>query len=411
MAPRATKPQALGDAVTGRIDFFVVTPFGNQTGDPEERATYDLVEGVRANIIQRAVHQCRLQGFAVSAEDGRADATGDHIWEKIAKRISTAAGVIGVIATTKPNTYIELGLAFGMWRRPILLRLSEQPMPTDLEGLERGDFTRAQALGQEDATAVVEWLARRMLQSPSRSGLVTPSYLPLTTAAEGQIRTYNRFSRAISFPEWSNTLWRAENEIILAGPKLGKILNNKWFSRPDRDMPDTHLGASQTQMPLFDLLGERVLVDGVDVTILLPDMDRVDETDLKRPLQFEALEQHLEALSRSRRSWFTFRRSVDEGRRERNLSERQTGKVHVVTMTSTRFPYRLTMTDKRMFLTMRFHSESVNTGFTIDATPSSQVSQEEPSLFHVVRREIDLIIQESQKGSEAAYQSWLAGNA
>jgi hypothetical protein len=176
-------------------------------------------------------------------------------------------------------------------------------------------------------------------------------------------------------------------------------------------VPDTHLGGDQKQIPLFELLTERVLVDGIDVTILLPDMERVDEADLKRPLQFEALEQHVEALSRSRRAWFTFRSAIDRARRERNLSEERTGKVQVVTMTSTRFPYRLTMTDKRMFLTMRFHSESVNTGFAIDATPSSQVSPEEPPLFHVVRREIDLIVEESRRASEAAYQGWLAGSA
>ena len=81
-------------------NFFIITPFGDKDGVEEDKATFDMINGLKENVIDRAVGLCRSDyRLDVCAEDGRAYASGDHIWTKIGEQLSQAAGVIGIIAT------------------------------------------------------------------------------------------------------------------------------------------------------------------------------------------------------------------------------------------------------------------------------------------------------------------------
>ncbi|MDJ0630066.1 MAG: hypothetical protein QNJ44_17550 [Rhodobacter sp.] len=374
-----------------RRTFFVATPYGNESGEPEDRATYDLITGLRTNIIEAAVARCRAQGYDIEAVFGSDRVSGDNIWDKIGNDLSAAHGVIGVIASDKPNTYIEIGLAFGLWYTPILLHFVDHDMPSDLKGTEVGEFTRGQALGTEDASAVVDWLAIRMLSDPPRHNRAVPGYLPDTTSATGRVRTYDRFSKAIDSIEWSDTLWNAEREIILAGPKLFKLHGQSWSGRPGPD------GArADASVTLGDILIEKAVKDGVDITVVMPHPDAVSERDLKRPVDEDSLDDFRIDLRRSRKRWATIEDSIARLRATDPAEDRERpiGKLRVVQTRHCHFPHRLTMTDKRMLLTLRFYREDVNSRFCIDAGPQYAEDAFVAPIFDLIRSDIDVILDE-----------------
>lgn len=395
-----------------RKRFFILTPYGNQTGTDEDKATHDLVTGLRKNIIDKAVDRLRERyEFDVVAEFGSDTAQGGNIWVKIGEQMSRAHGVIAVVATSKPNTFIELGLAYGLWFNPIILHFEDFDMPSDINGEEVRPFTRSQALGDEDASDVVDWLEARMLDTPVRADRITPSYLPSTTSSDGKLRTYDRFSKAVSPAEWSNVLWEAEREIILAAPKLLKLRGHGWLTRPTlNEFGDVVPEPPQEATTLTELLGEKVALDGVNLTILLPHRSNQDERDLKRPMDEDALADHKAALHSSRNKWFTFKLAIDEARQRAREEEEPNniGQVRVILLKTMRFPYRMTMTDKRLLLTLRFYREQFDSRFCIDARPQSFSDQFETPLFPLLRQDVQAIIDADEYASEVEYQDWLA---
>ena len=289
-----------------------------------------------------------------------------------------------------------------MWHTPILLRLADFPLPSDLEGLERRDFTEDQAHGKADASELIAWLAQRMANTPSKANLPTPKYLPKTTSSDGQVRTYNRFN-TISPSEWSNMLWDAEREIIFAAPKLYKLWRFPWTDRPSSD---SAVSIDQVEISFERLLTEKIIADRVNVTAIMPDPNSIDDAYLKRPVDSESFDEFLSDLSKARRRWYTLRQGIENRLAAQGDGPEVAGRIEIITLWNMRFPNRLTMTEKRMFLTLRFYQERFNTRFSIDAAPSSGVSDEDTPIFHLMRRDIELILEENRKRSEEDYREW-----
>lgn len=385
--------------------FFVVTPYGDaHSEDKQEQTIHALISGLRANILDVAVKKCRSQGFDVKIEFGSDTARGDTIWEKIGTQMSHSHGVIGILATDKPNTGIEIGLAFGLWYTPILLRFKDYPVPSDLAGHEIPTFTRAQALGEADATEVVDWLVGRLMTTPVRQDKKTPPYLPPTTSSDGRVRTYDRFSKAIDVDEWSDMLWSADSEIIIASPKMAAI--NKV---PFNDRKNKHADPAQDTTTLKTLLTTKVINDFVNVSIILPDPDSVHYRDLKRPLddKEEALEEYKESLELSKKRWFTVLQTIEIERQMRaQKNEPDIGRFEIILTSELYFPHRLTMTEKRMLLTLRFYKEQFNSRFCVDAGPQSEFDAFETPIYELIRQDIAAIREGDGPRSRAAFENW-----
>lgn len=385
--------------------FFVITPYGDAHSDnKEEMAIHALVSGLRTNILEAAAEKCRNQGFNLKIEFGNDQAKGDTIWEKIGTQLSQSHGVIGILASDKPNSCIEIGLAFGLWYTPILLRFKDYTVPSDLAGHEIPTFTRAQALGEADASDVVDWLVDRLMTTPVRHDKKTPPYLPSTTSSDGRVRTYDRFSKAIDVDEWSDMLWAAESEIIIASPKMTAI--NKV---PFKDRIDESSGASRDTTTLKQLLTTKIINDGVNVTIILPDPDSVHYRDLKRPLddKNEALEEYKESLELSKKRWFTVLHTIENQRQERALAnEPDIGRFEVILTSELYFPHRLTMTEKRMLLTLRFYKEQFNSRFCVDAGPQSEFDTIETPIYELIRQDIAAVREGDGPKSRTMFDTW-----
>lgn len=372
--------------------FFIATPYGDKAGSQEDQAIHALTTGLRTNVIDAAIERCRSLEYDISAFLSSDKATGKNIWEKVGIELSSADGVIGVIAGDKPSTFIEIGLAFGLWYTPILLHFVEYDLPADLEGSEVGKFTRAQALGIEDASAVIDWLVLRMINEPPRYNRDVPAYLPDTTSSSGRVRTYDRFSKAIDAPQWSDMLWDAEREIVLAGPKLYKLFGQVWSGRPDADGY-----RAEPSITFEQLLVEKCVKDSVDIIAVMPHPAMVTERDLKRPLSEDSLEDFKVDLERGWRKWNTAAKMIAKGAEafpEANQKAR-IGRVQLVRTQKSHFPHRLTMTDKRMLLTLRFYGEDINSRFCIDAGPQFAADAYVAPIYTLIRSDIDLIVREN----------------
>lgn len=388
--------------------FFVITPYGNEHGDPAEKEVFALVQGVRQNILNKAVERCRAQEFDVVAEFGSDTAHGENIWERIGTQISEAHGVIGVLASDKPNSFIEIGLAYGMWYTPILLRYDKYDVPSDIAGDQIPVFTKEQAVGQADATKLIDYLFDRMMNTPVRHDRNTPDYLPPTSSSDGRVRTYDRFSKAIEVEDWSDMLWEAESSIVIASPKMDKITGQPFLDRPNPSGKAPREGTT-----LRDLLTKKIVEDGVNVTLIMPHPDSVSLRDLKRPLDDEesALDDYRESLAKSKRRWFTFRKGIETVRQERKLEEQtDIGRFTLVLTRNVFFPHRLTMTEKRMLLTLRFYKEFLNSRFCIDAGPHPTVDQYETAVYELIRQDIAEILKEDGTVSDDEFEEWRNAN-
>lgn len=417
--------------------FFLITPYGRRKSggmgsDPSpssaksdkiwrtlsswflksdsDEEIHRLVLGLKGNILDAAVSECARQGEVMEVYDGRQNVQPDAIWRTITEDISGAHGVIGVVANSKPNTFIEIGFAMGLWIKPILLKLDTVDMPSDLNNIKFVEFSKEQALGRADAKDAIADLVELLQKTKPQPEREQPAYLPVSTSSAGQIKTYNRFSDAIKPPEWSSVLWSAEREIILAAPKALGLFNNEWLSwKRDKKNPDVPL---PRQVDLEEILFERVVYDGVNLTVLCQDPEKIgpDDQTFRRDgtakLSVEAMRSRtIEALNKL----YTLKWLIEEASKIRGSEDVMPGEVRIVQIKDLRFPHRVTMTDRRLLMTIRLHSELWNTRFSIDAEAiAGPVDYERTPIYHLIRGELEMIINTNQAHSESKYDEWLA---
>jgi hypothetical protein len=392
---------------------FVICPFGNKNGSEEEKRIHHERLGLKKEIFSRAVALCSDNGWKIDIEDGEADQADPDISDeeilKITAQRIDEADVIILVATTseKPNTWIELGWADGFWQEPIFLKRDTFTLPTDVNNKRCLEFTTDILNGEdkEGAKTLSERLASKIekkLASPQRTKRF--HHMPETTLAVGQFRFYNRFSNAFSFEDWFKVLIDAKEEIVIASPRMWEMLKMQftWIGVDGR--------TQNNKLSVF--LVYKALEEQVKVTLLFQHPDNYSVDHMRRD---ETTPQNLvrEELINSYRYWADY---VTRYRTARGFSE-DSGKEYrhnvedafrVIQIRQRYLPYRVTLTEKRAIVTLRFYTESVNSGMCIDAKPSSlNYDNFNRPFYEQIREELDFLAEENAAASEIAYQAFL----
>ena len=71
-------------------------------------------------------------------------------------------------------------------------------------------------------------------------------------------------------------------------------------------------------------------------------------------------------------------------------------------------PYRVTLTEKQAITTLRFYSESVNSGICIESRPARRKLDEfDRPFYEQMRAELEFLVDENRQAAEATYQDFL----
>ncbi|MEQ8737347.1 MAG: hypothetical protein RID59_02130, partial [Hoeflea sp.] len=342
---------------------FVITPYGDPDGTPQQQVLAQNISALIENIIRPVGDYCASKGFDVRMEIGFDEKQDSDLWGKIGRRIEAAETVLAVIASEGPNAYLELGLAYGLWMRPILLCYGGWELPSDISSLEYVQVSYDQAFGRNGANPqpVIENIGERLISVIETGRRRPPDLFDKRMTSYGLIRTMSRFN-AISNTEWSAMLNDAAEHIVLVLPKARTVLKQK-FQAPDGE-PES----------LTSLLTRQVVYDGVDVTIVTNHPDMVTPEYLKRTGDTD-INEFRDDLKRSFVRWNTVRLAIENQLRtmDRTGLEKAPGKFRFIQAAGNQLPYRITLTESRMLLTLRFTEESYNSHHCMDAAivPSS----------------------------------------
>lgn len=399
---------------------FVVCPFGNLDKGEEEARLFRELVGLKKNVFKRAEQICRKNGFDVEIADARRELkpgerlpTGGldpSIMGGTQRGIDEADAVIVILNANKPNVFIELGWAHGMWQAPILLISDAYMLPADINNLLGVPYGAAVAAGDDKkaAAATAERLAGQIMQRLRTGRRQKPfDHWPETTLARGQVHVYNRFSKAFSKEDWSAVLQQAENEIIIASTGMSKIGMQEFF----RTAPD----GSKVSLGLSNFLLLKA-TEGVSVTILMYHESNMTLGQMKR------LEQGRLALARAEiesafESWSLLRLQYENARLAARDGEadpdfKPGGGVRVIQLSERHLPFRVTLTEKRAIFTMRFYTEAFNSGLCLDAlAPGEEEDPYSKSVYTQIRDELQFLIDDNSEPSERRYQEWRAQRA
>lgn len=380
---------------------FVITPYGDPEGTDEQKEHAKVIDGLIENVLRPVERVCLEAGLAIQIVEGRDRKQEKGIWNKIGSDIESAETVIAVIYTSSPNAYLELGLAYGLWMSPILIVLDGAEKPSDLKDIEHVAVSRAEALREDgaDPTPKSKEIAERIVGINRRGRRSKPDFLPETTTSYGSIRTYDRFSKAIEMSDWSHMMNEAEKHLVLVLPKGMKIRTRK-FS--DRHGAPAHID---------EIITEKVLGDGVDVTVVTNHPDRISDQYLKME-GYASIDDFRDELARSFRAWNTLREGIEEQQR---LAERRgfkpSGSFRLIRSEQRQLPFRATLTERRLLLTMRFSQEPLDSHHCIDAPARSAEDDYDIPVYQLVSQEIDRLVRNNVEQSERDFEEWLTGRA
>lgn len=406
--------RTVGDQAMFRC--FVVCPFGNLSKGEEESRLHRELDGLKKNIFRRAEQICRRKGYPIQIADGRLELkSGERlpssgidlsILRATQRGIDRADAVIVVLNANKPNVFVELGWAHGMWQAPILLISEDYMMPSDISNLLGVPYKPAEAAGgdPDGAKEVAQRLANQLIERLQLGKTQKPfEHWPETTLARGQVHVYNRFSKAISKEEWSGMLQGAKQEIIVASTGMSKIGNHDFFWAREGHPP--------MSMGLSNLLLLKA-IEGIMVTIVMYHDSNMTLGQLKRlerdnlPLARAEIQSAFEAWSQTRLQYEVARLAAKDSKTEDFVPG---GGLRVIQLTDRHLPFRATLTESRVIYTARFYTEAFNSGLCVDAlAPQANEDAFSKSVYTQIREELQFLIDENSEASEARYQDWRA---
>ena len=402
-----------GAAVTFRC--FVVCPFGNLAKGEEEARLYRELDALKTHIFKLAEEICRKKRFPIKIDDGRLEPDPGKtlpafgidlgIMGTTQRGIDDADAVIVLLnSSNKPNVFVELGWAHGLWQTPVLLISEDYMMPADINNLRGIPYTPAAVSGAapEAAAAIAAKLAEQLIIRLKLGKTKKPfDHWPETTLARGQVHVYNRFSKAISKEEWSRMMQAAKKEIVIASTGMSKIGIQDFFW--------TSKGRPPVSMGLSNLLFLKA-TEGVKVTIVMYHEDNMTLGQLKR------LERDKLALARAEilsafEAWSLTRLQYENARlaagNQKSRDFVPGGGFRVIQLTDRHLPFRATLTEKRVIYTARFYTEAFNSGLCVDAlAPQAVEDPYSKSVYTQIHEELQFLIDENAGPSEDRYKEW-----
>ncbi len=390
---------------------FVVCPFGDPRGTAKQRLLYKERMDLRRTVFSRVEAICEARGYPISFEDGDTGLPQGVIQEDTARRIDQADVVVLVAtAAEKPNTWIELGWAQGFWQDPIFLVRKGFSLPSDVVGAIYEPFSLADISGDSEvaADALAQRIAERIVYKLAVPERKWPfQYLERsTTLALGKVRVYERFSKAVTFERWSSTIQAAEKMIFVASPRMRDMV--------DRGAAFTWVDTSgKSQKVTFDRLLFRKALEGVQVTILMQSHHSypINHMVSSGVLSHEEL---TETVTQSYAFWANVMTEYRQSRQSRESTRGSSEALsiedgfRVIPMRGRLLPFRVTLTEKQAFATLRFYSEPVNSGLCIESRPARRQLQEfDKPFYERIRAELELLVDENRQAAEGTYQNFL----
>ncbi|MCR8825245.1 nucleotide-binding protein [Pseudosulfitobacter koreensis] len=377
---------------------FVICPFGNQKGSEQEVEVWNEISRLDRTVFATAREVCKQAGYDVKLTDARGFDEGEAgtIRKRVVELIDTSDVVVMVMTNNKPNAYIELGWAMGLWRNPIILHELTCEPPSDINDMFRVPYDSLEIQKDESGDAVQSGkeLAKAILNRLNTEPRLRPfeTFKP-TQLAHGKVDLLGRFQN-ISPMEWSQQFLDAREYITLASSNMRQILKQDF------------LDGNGKEIDLEELLLQRAL-DGVKVTILTRHPDNYSEDHLRRTNIREGPEPAIQDLEAAYRIWNTQRRTYDSIRKRGRLDLPPDG-FRVVRMRKRYLPFRASMTEQSLFYTFRFYTQKYNSGLCIIARPDPHNTDEyNPPVFDQIRKELTYLIDQNEQSSEQDYRDWL----
>eukprot|EP00933_Yihiella_yeosuensis_P036348 TRINITY_DN30100_c0_g1_i1.p1 TRINITY_DN30100_c0_g1~~TRINITY_DN30100_c0_g1_i1.p1 ORF type:complete len:322 (-),score=18.34 TRINITY_DN30100_c0_g1_i1:12-977(-) len=306
-----------------------------------------------------------------------------------------------VMTNNKPNAYIELGWAMGLWRNPIILHRSGLDVPSDISDLVNVPYD-PKALSSDDPQPALETgalLAKAVLNRLANAPRQKPfdDHLKRSQLAYGKVDILGR-AQDVSFAEWSQQFHDAKKFITVASSNTLKLFDNDFLDTDGSDID------------LEELLLKRAL-DGVQVTILMRHPENYSEDHLRRQGMKKGTGSAIKDLETAYHIWNTQRQTYDSIR-NRDRPDLPKDGFRVVRMRKRYLPFRASLTEDSLFYTFRFYTQKVNSGLCMlaSADPHDMDEYNLP-VFEQVRRELDYLIAQNADASEQEYQSWLVSQA
>ncbi|MEM6891403.1 MAG: hypothetical protein AAF636_25240 [Pseudomonadota bacterium] len=378
---------------------FVICPFGNQKGTGDEVRVWEEIANLDKTVFATAREICKGNGIDLKLTDARGFDEGEAgtIRKKVVELIDTSDVVVMVMTNNKPNAYIELGWAMGLWRNPVILLESECTPPSDVHDLlcvpydtnEIGTdgSTSAQETGERLAKAILDRLSSAKKQKPFEE------HFKRSQLAHGKVDLLGR-SQDVSFAEWSQQFHDAREFITIASSNTIKLFDHDFV-----DVDGSHIS-------LHELLLKRAL-DGVRVTILMRHPDNYSEDHLRRGSMIKGTQSAINDLETAFSIWNTQRQNFDRIRKSARKDLSENG-FRIVRMRKRYLPFRASMTENSLLYTFRFYTQTINSGLCMIARPDPHNMDEyNLPVFEQLRRELDFLIEQNEDGSEKDYQDWL----
>jgi hypothetical protein len=387
----------INESLTPAATCFVICPFGNERTSAEEARIFTEINDLHQNVFRDVETICAEQGFPVRILDARElnNVDQDTIRDKVIELIDRADVVLTIMTADKPNGFIEYGWAMGMWKKPIILCSAEYKLPTNINNALAIEYDPDHIDGSkpERVRKLIDQLAARMLRDLRTPGRKVPfEHLPKTMLAHGAINVLGRF-KDISIKDWSDTLLAAESEIIVASNAMWQIT-----TQPFQD-------ADGTKTSIESLLLKKAM-QRVKVTVLMQHPDNTTTAHLRNTSLKSGLDRIRNTQLCAFDTWATVRRIFEQKRRSSDLDLSEDG-FRVIQLRNRFLPFRATLTDKKLYMTLRLYTQGFNSGLCLVAEPGAERDDENPSVYDQIRDELEFLIDENAVASEEGYQRWL----
>lgn len=391
----------VNDRLTPAATCFVICPFGNERSSAEEARIFAEVNDLHQNVFRSVETICAAAGHPVRILDARElnDVHQDTIRDKVIELINSADVVLTIMTADKPNGFIEYGWAMGLWKKPIILCSVDYQLPTNINNALAIEYDPAHIDGSKPQRVkrLVDQLAERILRDLRNSARRPPFvHFPPTKLAHGAVDVLGRFMD-VSIKDWSDTILNAEKEIILASNNMSQITKQP-FQAAD---------GSRTNIESLLL---HMALKGVRVTVVMQHPENTSQDHIRNISGDAGLDGTREIQQRAFDSWATVRRSFESISRRSSQGLAADG-FRVIQLRRRFLPFRATLTEKKLYLTLRFYTQQFNSGLCFIARPDIEHSEKNPSVYKQIHDELGFLIDENSETSEAGYQEWLKASA
>ena len=410
------------------LSCFVISPIGDAEDTPSRHAEAAAVMELIIKPAERLINQQRLGLPLLRTVRGDEIFQPGGIRRQVVESIVHDDVLVAVMFENNVNVFYELGIAETLGRPVILLSKRGYAIPFDIGGDRRVEYPQGELRPGLAVDRTVATLAEHMTNLLSAEDRFKPPFDLNIMAPPARTLAYDRFNE-LSHLQWSKLLLAADREIWLAGTSLWPSLfdpNFEGFCQP-RLTADGVASFEEGTIPcnVIDIL-EILYRLGREINILTMD----DRSDLLATMlcvpsgRTGALEAQLHEVGEQiRKTHRTIKATLERLAREHadDPGTEQCGVFRLAKVGGRILTSRVTLTEKRGYVTPIFYSLGLNSGPSFHVAPKSREelkkaarndSHQQICLFSQIHKDLCMHMAESEpvalvrgrlvEGSEAA---------